>query len=101
MQPAFHHTRKGGGRIINFASWYGAIGNAGTIGYNITKEAIRSLTRTAAREWARHAITVNVVEPAAKTDAAANIERADPEAMAAAVADIPMGRPGDPTPDTP
>ncbi len=43
-----------------------------------------------------HAITVNVVEPAAKTDAADNIERANPEAMAAAVAAIPMGRLGDP-----
>jgi NAD(P)-dependent dehydrogenase (short-subunit alcohol dehydrogenase family) len=72
------------------------VGNAGTVGYNITKEAIRGLTRTAAREWARHAITVNVVVPAAKTDAAVNIERADPEAMAAAVAAIPMGRLGDP-----
>jgi len=75
---------------------YGAIGNAGTVGYNITKEAVRSLSRTAAREWGRHAITVNVVEPAAKTDAADNIERANPEAMAAAVAAIPMGRLGDP-----
>src|SRR5260370_22556742 len=96
MQAAFPHMREHGGRIINFASWYGMIGNAGTVGYNITKEAIRGLTRTAAREWGRHAITVNVVVPAAKTDAADNIERADPEAMAAAVADIPMGRLGDP-----
>jgi NAD(P)-dependent dehydrogenase (short-subunit alcohol dehydrogenase family) len=96
MQAAFPHMRERGGRIVNFASWYGAIGNAGTLGYNITKEAVRSLTRTAAREWARHGITVNVVEPAAKTDAANNIERANPEAMAAAVAAIPMGRLGDP-----
>jgi NAD(P)-dependent dehydrogenase (short-subunit alcohol dehydrogenase family) len=96
MQAAFPHIRERGGRIISFASWYGAIGNAGTVGYNITKEAIRSLTRTAAREWARHAITVNVVEPAAKTDAADNIERTSPKAMAAAVAAIRMGGLGDP-----
>ena len=83
-------------RLFNFASWYGMIGNAGTVGYNITKEAARSLTRTAAREWGRYAITVNVVAPTAKTDAADNIERADPEAMAAAVAAIPAGRLGDP-----
>src|SRR4029077_4677259 len=96
MQAGLPHMRERGGRIINFASWYGGIGNAGTVGYNITKEAVRSLSRTAAREWGRHAITVNVVEPAAKTDAANNIERAKPEAMAAAVADIPMGRLGAP-----
>jgi len=78
-------------RIINFASWYGMIGNAGTVGYNITKEAVRGLTRTAAREWGRYALTVNVVAPTAKTGAADNIERADPEAMAAAVAAVPAG----------
>jgi len=60
MQAAFPHMRERAGRIINFASWYGMIGNARTVGYNTTKEAIRGLTRTAAREWARHAITVNV-----------------------------------------
>src|SRR6201987_2204484 len=84
MQAAFPHMRERGGRIINFASGYGAIGNNGTVAYNITKEAVRSLSRTAAREWGRYAITVNVVEPAAKTDAADYIERANPEAMAAA-----------------
>ena len=96
MQAAFPHMRERGGRIINFASPYGMTGNDGTVGYNITKEAIRALTRTAAREWGRHAITVNTVVPTAKTDAADSIEREYPEAMAAAVASIPMGRLGDP-----
>src|SRR5260370_28360286 len=96
MQAAFPHMRQRGGRIINFPSMYGTIGNAGTVGYNITKEAIRGLTRTAAREWGRHAITVNVVVPTAKTDPAANIDRAGPDAMAAAVAPIPAGRLGHP-----
>jgi NAD(P)-dependent dehydrogenase (short-subunit alcohol dehydrogenase family) len=50
MQAAFPYMRERGGRIINFASGYGMIGNAGTVGYNITKEAVRSLTRTAAPE---------------------------------------------------
>ena len=35
-------------RIINFASWYGMIGNAGTVGYNITKEAVRPQNASAA-----------------------------------------------------
>ena len=80
MQAAFPHMRERGGRIINFASGYGMIGNAGTVGYNITKEAVRALTRTAAREWGRYAITANVVAPTAKTDSADEIERANPEA---------------------
>jgi len=57
MQAAFPHMRERGGRIINLASMYGMIRNAGTVGYNVTKEAVRALTRTAAREWARYAIT--------------------------------------------
>jgi NAD(P)-dependent dehydrogenase (short-subunit alcohol dehydrogenase family) len=96
MQAAFPHMRERGGRIINFASGYGEIGNAGTVGYNITKEAVRALTRTAAREWARYGITANAVAPTARTDSADEIERANPDAMAAAIAAIPMGRLGDP-----
>src|SRR5579864_6733997 len=96
MQAAFQHMRERGGRIVNFASGYGVVGNAGTVGYNITKEAVRALSRAAAREWGRHAITVNVVAPTAKTDSADEIERANPDAMAAAVAAIPAGRLGDP-----
>jgi NAD(P)-dependent dehydrogenase (short-subunit alcohol dehydrogenase family) len=96
MQAAFPHMRERGGRIINVASGYGMIGNAGTAAYNITKEAVRGLTRTAAREWGRYAITANVVAPTAKTDSADEIERADPKGMAAAVAAIPAGRLGDP-----
>src|SRR6201981_1366024 len=92
MQAAFPHMRERGGRIINFASPYGMTGNDGTVGYNITKEAIRALTRTPAREWGRYAITVNVVAPTAKTDAADHIEREYPEAMAAAGDALPMGR---------
>ncbi len=96
MQAACPHMRERGGRIINFASGYGEIGNAGTVAYNITKEAVRALTRTAAREWARYAITANVVAPTARTDSADEIERANPDGMAAAIAAIPMGHLGDP-----
>jgi NAD(P)-dependent dehydrogenase (short-subunit alcohol dehydrogenase family) len=96
MRAAFPSMRERGGRVINFGSWYGQMGNYGTVGYNITKEAVRALSRTAAREWAPFGITVNVITPAGKTDAAQSIEETNPEAMAAALATIPMGRLGDP-----
>jgi NAD(P)-dependent dehydrogenase (short-subunit alcohol dehydrogenase family) len=96
MRAAFPHLRERGGRIINFGSWYGQMGNYGTVAYNVTKEAIRALSRTAAREWAPFGVTVNVITPAGKTDAARSIEETNPEAMAAALATIPMGRLGDP-----
>lgn len=96
MQAAYPHLRGRDGRVINFGSFYGVTGQAGTLAYNITKEAIRALTRTAAREWATEGITVNAINPGAKTDAAANIERENPDVYAAAVGAIPMGRLGDP-----
>jgi NAD(P)-dependent dehydrogenase (short-subunit alcohol dehydrogenase family) len=96
MRAAFPHMRERGGRIINFGSWYGQMGNYGTVAYNVTKEAVRALSRTAAREWAPVGITVNVITPAGKTDAARSIEETNPDAMAAALATIPMGRLGDP-----
>ncbi|MHB8691560.1 MAG: SDR family NAD(P)-dependent oxidoreductase [Solirubrobacteraceae bacterium] len=96
MRAAFPHMRERGGRIINFGSWYGQMGNYGTVAYNVTKEAIRALSRTAAREWAPFGVTVNVITPAGKTDAARSIEEINPDAMAAALATIPMGRLGDP-----
>jgi 2-hydroxycyclohexanecarboxyl-CoA dehydrogenase len=99
MQAAFPHLRGRDGRVINFASIYGQICTTGTLAYNITKEAIRALTRTAAREWAQEGITVNALLPAARTDAAANIEKDNPDAYTAAVNMIPMGRLGDPATD--
>jgi len=99
MQAAFPYMRDRGGRIINFGSWYGKAGQEGTLAYNLTKESIRALTRTAAREWAKYGITVNVINPAAKTDAAAYVEQNNPEAFAQALAMIPMGRFGDPEGD--
>ncbi|HEY1966932.1 MAG TPA: SDR family oxidoreductase [Pseudonocardia sp.] len=99
MQAAFPYLSDGGGRVINFGSWYGKAGQQGTLAYNLTKESIRALTRTAAREWAPHGITVNAINPAAKTDAAASVEANNPEAYNQALAMIPMGRMGDPVSD--
>jgi NAD(P)-dependent dehydrogenase (short-subunit alcohol dehydrogenase family) len=57
------------GRIINFGSRLGQLGVPGMAAYNSTKEAIRGLTRTAAREWAQYGITVNCINPVIATDA--------------------------------
>jgi NAD(P)-dependent dehydrogenase (short-subunit alcohol dehydrogenase family) len=96
MRAAFPHMCNRGGAVVNFGSYYGQMGNHGTVAYNVTKEAIRALSRTAAREWAPYRITVNVITPAARTEGARSLEQGNPEAMAAALAAIPMGRLGDP-----
>jgi NAD(P)-dependent dehydrogenase (short-subunit alcohol dehydrogenase family) len=68
MQAAFPHLRERGGKVINFGSANGIQGMHGTAAYNCTKEAIRALTRTAAAEWGKHGIYVNVINPTIVTD---------------------------------
>ncbi|CUX70089.1 MULTISPECIES: SDR family NAD(P)-dependent oxidoreductase [Agrobacterium] len=68
MQAAYPHLKVSGhGRVINFGSLAGVSGLAGMAPYNMAKEAVRALTRTAAREWAGDKITVNNVLPVAET----------------------------------
>jgi 3-oxoacyl-[acyl-carrier protein] reductase len=57
----------GEGRIINFGSMAETIGIAGYGRYNMAKEAVRALTRTAAREWGADLITMNNILPIAET----------------------------------
>ena len=99
MKAAFPHMREKGGKIINFGSEFGMIGQAGSAAYNSTKEAIRALSRTAAREWGKYGITVNVVSPMVRTDALEAFEKADREGMEFVREQIPLRRFGDPLKD--
>lgn len=68
MQAAYPHLKASGeGRVINFASSVGVIGQFGYAPYAMAKEAIRALTRVAAREWGVDNITVNNILPIAQT----------------------------------
>ena len=60
-----HMIRGGGGSIINMGSSYGIRCEPGFLAYAASKEAIRALTRTAAREWGQHKIRVNTILPSA------------------------------------
>jgi NAD(P)-dependent dehydrogenase (short-subunit alcohol dehydrogenase family) len=86
---------RGGGRILNFGSGNGVTAMPGTAAYNATKEAIRSLTRTGAKEWGRHGITVNVLVPTMVTDSARDFLSARPGIEERLTAQIPLGRMGD------
>ncbi|QFU92487.1 SDR family NAD(P)-dependent oxidoreductase [Amycolatopsis sp. YIM 10] len=96
MRTAFPHMRANGwGRVINMCSLNGVNAHIGTLEYNTAKEALRTLTRTAAREWAPTGITVNAVCPAAKTPAFERAIQGNPEIEALADSANPMGRLGD------
>jgi NAD(P)-dependent dehydrogenase (short-subunit alcohol dehydrogenase family) len=100
MQAAFPTMRdQGRGRIINLCSLNGVNAHPFTAEYNTGKEALRALTRTAAREWARHGITANVICPAAATAAYKAVAEADPALIAETLRNNPMGRMGDPEAD--
>jgi len=98
---------RGRGRIITFGSSMGQTGAPGYGPYSAAKEAVRSLTRTAAREWGRHGITVNCICPASASHRMPVVQegQATPEqaararAFAAMYADHPLGRDGDPLAD--
>lgn len=87
------------GRIINMCSLNGVNAHPYTADYNSAKEAVRALSRTAAREWARHGICINVICPAAVTPAYQRFEQLDPELCALMLRQNPMGRMGDPEQD--
>ncbi|MCV7298847.1 SDR family oxidoreductase [Mycobacterium barrassiae] len=100
MRAAFPHMKdKGWGRVINMCSLNGVNAHMGTLEYNAAKEALRALTRTAAREWAPSGVTVNAICPAAKSQAFFRAIGDYPELEAMADAANPMGRMGDPYED--
>jgi len=82
---------RGGGAVVNFASGAGTDGLPGHGAYAAAKEAIRGLTKVAAREWGTDNIRVNAICP---------LSTATAERMPPGVTEhIPLGRIGDPERD--
>ncbi len=100
MQRALPELAKHGtGRVINLCSLNGVNAHMYSVHYNAAKEALRTLTRTAAREWAPRQVCCNVICPGAQSEAYRRVKEANP-AMAASMAEAnPMGRIGDPLDD--
>lgn len=100
MQAALPEFRKrGGGRVINLCSLNGVNAHLYTADYNAAKEALRTLTRSAAREWAGEGVCCNVICPGAVSEAYRKFAAASPDNASAIAAANPMGRVGDPLDD--
>jgi NAD(P)-dependent dehydrogenase (short-subunit alcohol dehydrogenase family) len=99
MLAALPHMKETKGSIINIGSREGISGGAGFAIYGAGKEAIRGLTRSAAREWGQYGIRINVIAPAAWGPAAESYFSAFPEAKQLYLKDICLGRFGDPETD--
>jgi NAD(P)-dependent dehydrogenase (short-subunit alcohol dehydrogenase family) len=99
MKACYPYLKESQGTVVNFASQAGLIGNWGMVGYNAAKEANRALTRTAAREWAPHNVTVNCIIPGMLTEGSKEFFEANPEHYEYSLSNIPLGRLGDPEKD--
>ena len=99
MKAVFPLMKGRGGKIINFGSQAGQVGTDGFAAYSVAKEGIRALSRTAAREWGKYKINVNVINPAVRSDSLIKLERTYPDMMAQVLQSSPLGRFGDPIKD--
>jgi 3-oxoacyl-[acyl-carrier protein] reductase len=80
------------GRIVNIASIFGQMGQAGQVNYSASKAGVIGLTMSTAREVASRSITVNAIAPGF-------IETAMTQALPQELREtmfkqIPLGRPG-------
>lgn len=96
MQKCYPYMEKSGyGRIINVCSDTGVDGMATFAALASAKEAIRALTRVAAREFGPSGVTVNVISPGALTPASKEWMEYDPEGYRKTMEPVPMQRLGD------
>jgi len=95
MQAAMPHMKARGGSIINFGSYEGIHGGVGFAAYAATKEAIRGLSRTAARELGKYKIRVNVICPAALSPIAEQWVKDFPEEAEKVMKLVALGYLGD------
>ena len=93
--------QRGRGRIVTMGSAMGVTGAPGYGPYSAAKEGVRSLTRTAAREFGEYGVTVNCVCPASVAHRMPQGDdgSARAKAFAEMFEDHPLGRDGDPEAD--
>lgn len=85
---------RGSGAIINMSSISGKVGNPGQTNYSAAKAGIVGLTKAAAKELAHLGIRVNAIQPGLIRTAMTAAMK--PEILEQRIADIPMGRLGEP-----
>ena len=98
-QAGFPYLRNGRGRYIVVSSTAGVRGNPVLPVYSILKAAQRGIVRSLAWEWAPHAITVNTVNPVARTEAVDALIEREPESEERMRSRVLLGFLGDPEQD--
>jgi len=97
MQAAFEALRASDHSVvINFGSAIGVRGGSRQAAYSMAKEAIGGLSKSAAIEWGKYGIRVNVVCPAAWSPGAEAYRDEDTARWEQVQRSIPLRRFGDP-----
>ncbi len=82
------------GSIVNISSISGKVGNFGQTNYSAAKAGMVGLTKASAKELAKHGVRVNAIQPGLiRTAMTAAMP---PEVLAQKMAEIPLGRIGEP-----
>jgi len=85
----------GGGAIVNISSISGIVGQDNLhMGYNASKGAVRTMTKSAAVQFAKDGIRVNSVHPGMLPPMRTSKTSADPEWRAKMIKAVPMRREG-------
>jgi NAD(P)-dependent dehydrogenase (short-subunit alcohol dehydrogenase family) len=87
------------GRIINMGSLSSVRAMAFNLSYNVSKDAVIGLTRTAAVEWGQHGIIVNCICPGVMTEGAQAFYASNPSVAERILSIKPTRRLGEPEPD--
>jgi NAD(P)-dependent dehydrogenase (short-subunit alcohol dehydrogenase family) len=91
-QAAFTQLQDRGGRLVFVTPTVALTGAAGLVPYTTALEGIRALAKSAARQWGRHAITVNCVAPPLELLAADGRGAPEPTVGDPALGRAPDGR---------
>jgi NAD(P)-dependent dehydrogenase (short-subunit alcohol dehydrogenase family) len=95
MQACFPYLKQNRGSIINFGTGAALEGWPNLITYVATKEAIRGMTRVAAKEWGKYGIRANCLTPQANSPAMETYRQRNPQGYAHLIAATPLGYIGD------
>jgi 3-oxoacyl-[acyl-carrier protein] reductase len=94
-RAAYPALRASQGAVVNMSSAVGLYGAPGTANYAAAKAGLVGLTKSLAREWARHRINVNAVAPGLIEGTGLTAAK-PPELIAQVAAKVPLGRAGTP-----